>query len=142
MYQKGEHWGRLLAFACLHEVDLVLISVSLREHGAVCAAVQAANTLADAQAYFNGTPAFREVRKRLAYEGAVARHQKDPKQAEKVFIFDCYQEWRCNPGKYKSKADFARDMLDKCQHLTSQKKIEDWVRLWNRTAGDGTLPAE
>ena len=33
--------------------------------------------------------------------------------------------------RYKSKAAFARDMLEKCEHLTSTKKIEDWCREWN-----------
>jgi hypothetical protein len=33
-------------------------------------------------------------------------------------------------------------MLDKCEHLESQKKIEDWVRGWDTEATEGTLPAE
>lgn len=141
-YRKGKRWGELLAFACLQEVDNALIGINLDGRGAVSAAIHAANTLADAQACFNGSPAFRQVRKQMAYEAALARHRKDPKQAEKSFVFQCYQEWRSHPERYKSKADFARDMLGKSEHLTSQKKIEDWVRMWDATEADGTLPAE
>lgn len=54
----------------------------------------------------------------------------DPKQAEKDFVKDCWDAWQKSPGAYKSKAAFARDMLDKCAALTSNKVIEDWCRGW------------
>lgn len=56
----------------------------------------------------------------------------DPKQQEKSFIFDCWQSWQEKPDSYKSKAAFAKDMLTKCEHLASQKKIEDWCREWEK----------
>ncbi len=56
----------------------------------------------------------------------------NPKQKEKSFIFDCWQEWQRKPDNYKSKAKFGKDMLAKCEHLTSQKKIEDWCREWEK----------
>ncbi|SFU52091.1 hypothetical protein SAMN05216339_103183 [Nitrosomonas eutropha] len=69
-----------------------------------------------------------------AKKGARGKIAKDPKQTEKAFVYGCWQNWRNNPGSYKGKAAFARDMLDKCQHLESQKKIEDWCREWERNA--------
>lgn len=62
------------------------------------------------------------------------RHEGDPKQQEKAFVFECWGAWQTNPKQYKSKAEFARAMLDKCEHLTSQKKIEDWCREWEKKA--------
>ncbi|MDP2323803.1 MAG: hypothetical protein Q8N51_07215 [Gammaproteobacteria bacterium] len=139
---KGkENRGELLAFACLREIDDALMGMDMDGRGAVAAAVQAAHTLADAQAFFNGSEQFRSVRSQMAYAAAMARHSRDPKQADKKFVYECYRDWRANPSRYKSKAAFARDMLDKCEHLESQKKIEDWVRKWDSTEGDGTLPA-
>lgn len=62
------------------------------------------------------------------------RHARDPRQKEKGFIRECFDAWQLQPGRYKTTAAFARDMLEKCQHLTSQRKIEDWVREWRRAS--------
>jgi hypothetical protein len=69
-------------------------------------------------------------RKAMAKEAAAARYAKDPKQREKNFVRQCWLNWQKKPAAYTSKAAFARDMLTKCEHLTSQKKIEDWCRDW------------
>ncbi len=68
---------------------------------------------------------------------AKIRLDLDPKQKEKKFIFECWQEWQIRPSQYKGKAQFARNMLDKCEHLRSQKKIEDWCRLWEKEHSTG-----
>lgn len=68
----------------------------------------------------------------LGTRGANARIKRDPKQIEKKFVFSCWEKWQENPNNYKSKAAFSRDMLTKCMHLTSQKKIEDWCREWEK----------
>lgn len=65
-----------------------------------------------------------------ARNNANKRHEDDPKQKEKDFVCECWIAWQTEPKQYKSKAAFARAMLDKCEHLTSQKKIEDWCRDW------------
>jgi hypothetical protein len=72
------------------------------------------------------------VLRERAKAGAKAKLSNDERQSEKVFVLSCWKSWRQNPPSYKSKAAFARDMLDKCQHLTSQKKIEDWCREWEK----------
>lgn len=68
----------------------------------------------------------------LAKMGGLAKLAADPKQQEKSFIYNCWQSWQKKTDSYKSKAAFARDMLTKCEHLTSQKKIEDWCREWEK----------
>jgi hypothetical protein len=58
------------------------------------------------------------------------RLENDPKQAEKLFVKECWEKWQQAPSSYKNKTKFANDMLEKCEHLTSQKKITDWCREW------------
>lgn len=68
-----------------------------------------------------------------ARAGGHARAQNDPRATEKAFVLECWKEWRAEPHRYKGKAAFARDMLTKCAHLTSTKKIEDWCREWEKS---------
>jgi hypothetical protein len=79
----------------------------------------------------------KEARVLMAQLGASAKLAADPKQKEKQFIFECWQNWQKKPDNYPSKAAFARDMLPKCEHLTSQKKIEDWCREWGKSNSAG-----
>ncbi len=72
------------------------------------------------------------AKKTLAKKGAKAKLAKDPKQADKSFVKDCWLEWQRNADRYNGKAAFARDMLSKCENLISQKKIEDWCRGWEK----------
>lgn len=67
-----------------------------------------------------------------AVNAAIVRWQTDPRHSEKKFIQECWREWKRNPNQYKSKAAFARDMLEKCEHLVSSKIIEDWCRDWEK----------
>lgn len=69
--------------------------------------------------------------KLLSNYGKLA-HAGSDKEREKLFIKECWNEWQKNPTKYKSKRAFADDMLDKCEHLESQKKITDWCREWEK----------
>ena len=70
----------------------------------------------------------------MAYRAALARVAADPKQKEKAFVFQCWQDWQKKPESYKSKAAFAKDMLTKCEKLDSQKVIEDWSRAWEKSS--------
>jgi hypothetical protein len=130
----------VMAIHALIEIDNALISLKLRESGAVVAACEAANALSNLLALDSGDQKLQEARRDLAYRGAIARIERDPKQKEKTFIHECWQRWQQSPETYASKAAFARDMLSKCEHLTSQKKIEDWCREWESETG--TQPAQ
>lgn len=61
-----------------------------------------------------------------------ARYSKDPKQLAKSEVRKMWEMWHRDPSRYPSKAAFARDMIDKFDELKSTKKIEDWVRAWER----------
>ena len=65
--------------------------------------------------------ATRNVRKKLA---------ADPKQKEKILVRECWDEWQKQTDRYKGKAAFARDMLNKFESLESQRVIERWCKEW------------
>lgn len=72
--------------------------------------------------------------------GALAKIAKDPKQAAKQQVKDCWDNWKKKSTQYKSKSAFARDMLDKFPSykdengrqvgLESQRVIERWCKEW------------
>jgi len=72
-------------------------------------------------------------KKALARKGAKAKLFNDPKQQEKTFVLECWLAWQQNPDSYPSQAAFARDMLEKCEALVSQPKIEAWCREWKKS---------
>lgn len=82
----------------------------------------------------DNAPGYREIREQRA-RGGLERARRDPRTAEKLLVKECWQSWRKYPDQYASKAAFARAMLDKCEHLTSQKQIEDWCRTWEKREG-------
>jgi aryl carrier-like protein len=70
-------------------------------------------------------------KKLRASDSAKAMHANDPKQAEKKFIKECWLDWKNkDPKRYRSNTAFADDMLTKCEHLTSHKKITEWCAAW------------
>lgn len=69
-----------------------------------------------------------------AVKGARAKLANDPKQNEKAFVRECWIKWQKNADSYSSQAACARDMLNKCESLISQPKIEAWCREWKKSA--------
>ncbi|MFA7269473.1 MAG: hypothetical protein WC073_09030 [Sterolibacterium sp.] len=128
-----------LLFHALKEIDHALIGLRL-DGGTVVATIEAANALSNAIAIRSGNEQLTMARRQFAYQGAIEKIKRDPKQKEKLFVRECWQDWQKKPDSYKSKAAFAKDMLTKCEHLESQKKIEDWCREWE--VKNGTQQAE
>ncbi|TDU31306.1 hypothetical protein DFR24_0670 [Panacagrimonas perspica] len=62
------------------------------------------------------------------------RHSKDPKQVDKKKVRECWELWKADSSRYKGKAEFARDMLQKFDSLKSARVIEDWCREWESSA--------
>ena len=125
-----EVFREFFLFHALKVIDHALIGIAVGGRGSVVLAMDAANALSNAVAIESGDERLAEARRRLGYEAAIEKLRRDPKQREKAFVRECWEEWQKNPGNYKSKAAFARDMLSKCEHLESVKKIEDWCRQW------------
>nr|WP_315488000.1 hypothetical protein [uncultured Rhodoferax sp.] len=76
--------------------------------------------------------AVRAELQQIGRRGGLAKAAADPKQKDKAFVFDCWKMWQIKPDHYKGKAEFGRDMLEKCPSLLSQKVIEDWCRNWEK----------
>lgn len=72
-------------------------------------------------------------------KGGVTRWETDPKTAQKEQVRQCWCAWQLTPKSYRTKAAFARDMLDKYEHLKSQKNYKCGLRKANRKAC-GSLP--
>ncbi len=119
-------------FHVLKEVDVSLLGMQCDFRGAVASAIAAADSLSDAMTIDSGNDALKKARSTLAYQGAMERIKRDPKQKEKEFVKSCWEDWQKTPSNYEGKAAFARDMLSKCEQLKSQKKIEDWCRKWEK----------
>jgi len=65
-------------------------------------------------------------------QAAARRYAKDPKQAIKAEVKECWERWKVQPDSYPTKAAFARAMLDKWpDDLTSETVICKWVRNWD-----------
>jgi hypothetical protein len=64
--------------------------------------------------------------------GGKSRAQGDPRTDAKDGVFGYWVRWQRKPSYYKSKAEFAKDMLEKFGVLTSVKVIENWCRDWEK----------
>jgi hypothetical protein len=72
-------------------------------------------------------------------KGAAARHKESPQTIAKAIVRECWEEWQKNPLNYRSRYEFAQDMLTKVplndrddpvvSHDTITKK---WLPDWNK----------
>jgi hypothetical protein len=120
---------KIFLIQTLVEIDKAIFLKGTGE-GPISSAIAAAFALSNAKALEAGERVFQSAKTDFAYRGVNAWKDRNPKQKDKNFVFQCWQQWQKKTHSYPSKAAFARDMLTKCEHLTSQKKIEDWCREW------------
>lgn len=75
------------------------------------------------------------------YEMAMKKLAKDPKQAEKIIVRECWEAWQNKPEQYTKKIKFATAMVDKfrpddpeeeSKHLCNPNKIVEWCGIWER----------
>lgn len=78
----------------------------------------------------------RNLPKALASNAAKTKHASSTKAGEKNIMRECWNAWRANPGRYRGKADFARDMLDKFPDWKNAKVIEGFCRKWEKEKPD------
>ncbi|MBC7501454.1 MAG: hypothetical protein H7315_13290 [Herminiimonas sp.] len=138
--------AQIYAFTCLKIIDFAMTDAvndginltfieSLAEAAFYLSYARDADANESVKFVRNGTTLnmesqFRDRQRNIALKGATNRHAVDPKQRDKKFVFECWTDWQVKPEQYKGKADFARSMVDKCEHLESTKVIEDWCRAW------------
>lgn len=123
-------------FHALREIDNALIGLALDGREAVVAALGASSALSNAISIESGNTKEQEIRRGIAYRGAMEKLRRDPKQAAKIQVKECWVEWQNKPERYKTKSAFAKDMMDKYAELDSQAVITRWCSLWEKEAGD------
>lgn len=70
-------------------------------------------------------------------KAAATRYSRDPKQAIKAQVKECWKRWQEKPTDYEGPTQFARAMVDKWpDDLKSEPVISRWVRGWNREASE------
>ncbi len=76
----------------------------------------------------------KEERRQFSAKGGNKKRENDKNgsQKDKEFVRQCWEKWQDNKHQYKSKAQFARAMLDKIEILTSTKVIEKFCLTWER----------
>lgn len=108
-------------------LDLVSEAFDLRGQSDSFSMWDGALTMAREDPHFQS-----ELRSAQARKAALARLSLDPKQRDKAFVKECWEAWQNNREKYRTQAAFARDMLEKCDHVLDQRTIENWCRDWSR----------
>lgn len=76
----------------------------------------------------------RTIRRSMAQDAARRKVESDPKQLAKQQVRECWELWQKEPSRYRGKAAFARDMLNKYEDLKSQPVIEGWCREWGSSS--------
>ena len=136
---KGEDeavavFRELFLFHALREIDNALIGIDLDGREAVVAAIGAANALSNAIAIESGSEKEQEIRRDMAYRGAIEKLKRDPKQAAKIRVKECWKKKKKKPANYKGKSAFAKDMMTKFEELDSQTVITRWCGQWEKEA--------
>lgn len=129
-------WPEIYALLSLWTIDESAVSLNMgNPYKAAIWLMRTNECNLMASSYTENQNFFSDARKEMAFRGAMARLANDPRQKAKDFVLNCWQVWREEPENYKSKADFAKDMLkqEQCNSLKSQKKIEDWCREWEKS---------
>ena len=83
------------------------------------------------------------ARRTMAESGARSRWANSPKTAAKQQVKECWEIWNRDPGRYRSKKEFAFDMLSKYPELENPETIQRWCRAWQEEAASSvtTVPA-
>ena len=83
------------------------------------------------------------ARRSMAESGARSRWANSPKTAAKQQVKECWEMWCRNPERYRSKKEFAFDMLSKYPELENPETIQRWCRVWQEEAASSvtTVPA-
>lgn len=122
---------KYLSVAAL-EVDRALVKLKAGSEGITTNAVVALDAIHHAETFMTESTVRKATLSEWGRKAISQRLSVDPRQADKKFVHECWLQWRQEPARYKSKAAFARDMLEKCAHLESNKVIETWCREWEK----------
>jgi len=77
------------------------------------------------------------MRRAINKKAVASKLANDPKQSAKYKVYEYWLDWQKRPNMYKSKAQFAKEMLRKFHDLESQKVITD---RWCKEFAEGKTP--
>ncbi len=117
--------------SALISIDDVLISKAIGTPYAE-QLISASESFNNALALSSKNEHLKKARKDLAYEAALARIKKDPKQNAKLEIKNEWLRLGSGQKKYGYKAKFARDMQTKYPIIEDGKTITGWVTEWEK----------
>jgi hypothetical protein len=142
-YGKPESWSLDEIFAYRYRcvfTSLELCLLTYRKDKSRCI-FELAEAAANVSAMMIEKPldieSMRAARSELGKKANQVKLVKDPKQADKAQVFECWLAWKRNPldhfgkPKYKNNEAFANDML-KFEHLGSTQVIARWCRAWKK----------
>jgi hypothetical protein len=81
------------------------------------------------------------ARSKTAGKGGEGKREKSLKHKEKLFVYECWKNWKERPEQYKNKTKFATAMIEKFKpdnpdedgkHLNSVKVITAWCSEWEK----------
>lgn len=139
---------QLWCVVCLNEIDHALLSAMYDDAGdGVESALRARDALqysrdstrilakalgAESKEKSDQGAVVVAVRSDLARMGALAKLEKDPKQAAKRHVHSAWKEWQGRPNMYPSKSAFAKEILKQQPALDNQRVIVDWCGVWEK----------
>lgn len=124
---------RVWCLLALHEIDTAVLGLLYEDAGdGVISAIRATQAIANAKSLlFTSKLPFKQM---MAVSGARAKLERDPKQLAKRQVRELWTEWWCDKrDRYRTKTQFAKDMLDKFPELANQAVIVRWCTAWEKT---------
>ncbi len=116
-----------------HEAILANLNMGLRDHACREKNAMQSVLIAAKEGMEEAMLAGSSLQKKSqARSGAKAKLAKDPKQAAKSLVKECWDKWQQKPISYKGKSAFAKDMMTKYEVLDSQVVITRWCSEWER----------
>jgi hypothetical protein len=119
-------------FVALHEIDTAVLALLYDDAGdGAISGIRATQAIANAKSLlFTSQLPFKQM---MAASGARAKLERDPKQLAKRLVKELWTEWwNDRRHRYRTKTQFAKDMLEKFPELANQAVIVRWCTGWEK----------
>lgn len=126
--KKLEHasvFREMFLFAALEELGHIIVSVCIDGADLGANILMAHRCYDTAMAIESSSELVREVKANAGKKGAAEKHSKHT-EPDKALVHECWLEWQANPGLYKNKVSFDRDMLEKMQRIEDIRTVTRW----------------
>jgi hypothetical protein len=125
--------AQLMGMAALLEIDSMLASIAThRTFHAHHDLVYATEMVVTARHLIGEAALTRRAMRTRAMSAARKRWQLDTSQLDRQMAHVYWMRWLENPSLYSSKAEFARDIVEKAKSVVNHRVVENWCRAWER----------